>query len=77
MVSKRSIEATSHTPYKYLTFNQLIALLEHKNATINEFRLASLNLKKNYLCLLNKANDYKRMMRLIASSVTHSNSHSL
>ena len=70
MVSKRSIEAASHTPYKYLTFNQLIALLEHKNATINEFRLASLNLKKNYLCLLNKANDYKRMMRLIASSDT-------
>jgi hypothetical protein len=35
---------------------------------LNDLKLESLNMKRSYLSLYNKTNDYKRMMKLIAES---------
>lgn len=65
---ERTIEIKDHTNYQYLSYEQLIKLIEKKNGQINDLKLENCNLKKNNTILVNSHSDLHKLMRLIASN---------
>jgi hypothetical protein len=66
IIKRSKINYISKINHHLLSYHQLKASLDHKSDQINELRTGSLNVNRNYLNLLNRASDYKRLINLIS-----------
>ena len=65
---ERTHDVEDCTNYRYLSYEQLVKVIEKKNNQINDLKLDNCNLKKSNIVLSNSQSDSNKLMRFIANN---------